>query len=228
MGNIEAAYQVGHMLLFGATGNNPQQGVKSEPTEGVVWMFLTATNGYTDAYHDMSIAYQRGLGVSPDPILAYAWLQLYTDSINGLVTTRVELNQMALNLDTRSIRSAEGLAANFKAGNWQQPVIVTPPQEPTLTAPRPRTIAEALAIEAGKMGSVVKTSEVLASLKLSGIASGGNGSSAVINGKILSEGESAEIPTKSGTLKVKCLKIETRSVQIMVEGEDGPRTLSIK
>jgi hypothetical protein len=221
-GSLEAAYHVGHMLLFGAMGINPKQGVEPEPTEGIAWIFITATHGYIAAYHDMSKAYQQGLGVSADPILAYAWLQLCTDSsISPLaIAGRVELNQMALNLDTRSIQRAQVLAANFKAGNWQKPVIVRPPQEPT--------VIKENSIPTANTSPAAKPPKVLAPLKLSAIAtsSGGNASCAVINGKILAQGESANIPTQSGTLTVKCLKIEPRSIQVMVEGEDGPRTLS--
>jgi len=222
-GSLDAAYQVGHMLLFGAMGINPKQGVKPEHTEGIAWIFITATHGYTAAYHDMSKAYQQGLGVSPDPVLAYAWMQLHADSLPSfsLVASRIELNQMALNLDARSIQRAESLAASFKAGNWQKPVIVTPPQEPT--------VVKANRIFTGNSTPVAKPPKVLAPLKLSAIApsSGGNASCAVINGKILAQGESANISTKSGTVTVKCLKIEPRSIQVMVEGEDGPRTLSM-
>ena len=51
---------------------------------------------------------------------------------------------------------------------------------------------------------------------------------AVVNGKTLSEGESATISVKPGTLKIKCLKIETDSVLITVEGEEAPRLLRFR
>jgi hypothetical protein len=65
-------------------------------------------------------------------------------------------------------------------------------------------------------------------LKLGGITFGGKTSLAVINGKTLSEGESATVSVKPGTLNIKCLKIEKDSVQIAVEGEDSPRLLRFK
>lgn len=65
-------------------------------------------------------------------------------------------------------------------------------------------------------------------LKLGGITVGGKVPLAVVNGKTLSEGESATIPVKPGTLKVKCLKIEKESVLITVEGEDAPRLLRLR
>ncbi len=46
---------------------------------------------------------------------------------------------------------------------------------------------------------------------------------AVVNGKTLSEGESASASVKPGTLTIKCLKIEKNSVFVTVEGEDTPR-----
>jgi hypothetical protein len=65
-------------------------------------------------------------------------------------------------------------------------------------------------------------------LKLGGITFGGKRSLAVINGKSLSEGESASVSVKPGTLTVKCLKIEKDSVLIIVEGEDVPRLLHLR
>jgi hypothetical protein len=50
----------------------------------------------------------------------------------------------------------------------------------------------------------------------------------VINDKTLSEGESASVSVKPGTLAIKCLKIEKNSVLIIVEGEDAPRLLHLR
>ena len=65
-------------------------------------------------------------------------------------------------------------------------------------------------------------------LKLGGITVGGKVPLAVINGKTLSEGESATIAVKPGTLTIKCLKIEKNSVLIAVDGEDVPRLLRLR
>jgi hypothetical protein len=50
------------------------------------------------------------------------------------------------------------------------------------------------------------------------VALGWKRSLALINGKTLSEGESAAVSVKPGTLTIKCLKIEKESVLITVEG----------
>jgi hypothetical protein len=65
-------------------------------------------------------------------------------------------------------------------------------------------------------------------LKLGGITFGGRTLLAVINGKTLSEGESATVSVKPGTLTIKCLKIEKDSVLITVQGEDTPRLLHLR
>ena len=44
----------------------------------------------------------------------------------------------------------------------------------------------------------------------------------------MSEGESTTIPLKPATLGIKCLKIETNSVLVLVEGESQPRLLRMK
>jgi hypothetical protein len=65
-------------------------------------------------------------------------------------------------------------------------------------------------------------------LKLGGITFGGTTPLAVVNGKTLSEGESATVSVKPGTLRINCLKIEKESVLITVEGEDAPRLLRLR
>ena len=50
----------------------------------------------------------------------------------------------------------------------------------------------------------------------------------VINGKTLSEGESASVSVKPGTLAIKRLKIEKNCVLITVEGEDTSRLLHLR
>ena len=65
-------------------------------------------------------------------------------------------------------------------------------------------------------------------LKLGGITFGGRTPLAVIGGKTLSEGESATVSVKPGTMTIKCLKIEKDSVLITVDGEDAPRLLHLR
>jgi hypothetical protein len=65
-------------------------------------------------------------------------------------------------------------------------------------------------------------------LKLNGITLGTKQAVALVNGKVLSEGEIAAVSIKSGMLTIKCLKIEKDSVLISVEGEDTPRLLHLR
>ena len=60
------------------------------------------------------------------------------------------------------------------------------------------------------------------------MALGWKRSLALINGKTLSEGESAAVSVKPGTLTIKCLKIEKDLVLITVHGEDTPRLLHLR
>lgn len=60
--------------------------------------------------------------------------------------------------------------------------------------------------------------------KLNGITYG-KVAVAIINGKSLAEGDTAMIPLKPTPLAVKCLKIETNTVLISVQGEETPRRL---
>jgi hypothetical protein len=130
-GNVQAAYQVGRLLLFGATGIPKDQIVQPIPTEGIRWTFQAATNLHANACWNMSKALQRGLGVSTNLIEAYAWLQLFAESTEGSIVGRVELNTMALRLDSPAIQQAQRLAAQFKTGNWQCPVTRAIPEGAT-------------------------------------------------------------------------------------------------
>jgi hypothetical protein len=145
----------------------------------------------------MAKALRQGLGASTNLVAAYAWLSLFANTTPGSILDRLKMNELALQLDTSSIQQAQGLAAQFKAGNWQAPANRAIPEGDTR-------------------------------LKLGGITFGGRTPLAVINGKTLSEGESASVSVKPGTLTIKCLKIEKTSVLIIVEGEDAPRLLHLR
>ena len=145
----------------------------------------------------MARALRHGLGASTNLVAAFAWLKVASETGSGSIVGRVEMNELALKMDTPSLQQAQMLAAQFKAGNWQAPVMRAIPEGD------PR-------------------------LKVNGITLGTTYRLGVINGKTLSEGESATVAVKPGTLVVKCLKIEKDSVLVSVEGEDQPRLLRMK
>jgi TPR repeat protein len=105
-GDTEGAYQTGHLLLLGRVGIPKEQIVQADPTEGIRWTFQAATNFHPYALQDMSRAFQRGLGVSTNWIHAYAWQQLFAETQPGSIVGKVELNQLALKLDTAVIEQA--------------------------------------------------------------------------------------------------------------------------
>lgn len=131
-GSVQAAYHTGHLLVFGRVGIPKDQTVSPNPSEGIHWTFQAATNLYADALHDMSRAYQQGLGVGTNMVQAYAWQQLYAETRSGSIVGKVELNQMALKLDTSTIREAQELASQFKGGGWQPLSIQRIPSESML------------------------------------------------------------------------------------------------
>jgi hypothetical protein len=121
-GSIEAELRIGEMLLFGANGF-PTNSVQPNPAEGLRWTFMAATNRHPSAYNNMSKALRQGLGTSPDPVAAYAWLLLLSETPTGALLGRLEMNELALKMDTTDIRRAQNLAAEWRAGHWQAPVI---------------------------------------------------------------------------------------------------------
>ncbi|MEJ0090774.1 MAG: tetratricopeptide repeat protein [Limisphaerales bacterium] len=115
-GSIEATSRLGEMLMFGRSGIPASQSVSPNPSEGIQWTFQAATNLNTKAFLNMSKAFQNGIGVNTNLVVAYAWLQLYAER-EGIVG-RVLLNQMALQLNSQSLQEAQIMAADFKNGHW--------------------------------------------------------------------------------------------------------------
>lgn len=131
-GNTDAAYRIGQMLLFGAAGDSTNL-VRANPAEGLRWTFMAATNLNTSAYYSMSKALQQGLGTSPDPVAAYAWLILLSETPTSTLLARGEMNEMALKMSTADIHRAQNLAGEFKGRRWQMPVTrVIPDGDPRL------------------------------------------------------------------------------------------------
>jgi hypothetical protein len=196
-GNVEGEYHVGEMLLFGAVGIPNNLSVLPNPVEGIRWTFRAATNFHPHACRNMAKASQQGLGTAINLVEAYAWLKLYSESPGGSIVGRVELNELALKMDTTALRQAQNLAVQFKAGNGQGPIALTIPEGD------PR-------------------------LKVNTISFGGKVPLAMINGKTLAEGESANVFIPPVRLRIKCLKIEKEAVRIAVEGEDAARVLRFR
>jgi hypothetical protein len=121
-GNIEAECHIGEMLLFGAPGSPSNLTVPPNQTEGIRWTFRAATNLHPRACRNMAKASRQGLGTTVNLVEAYAWLELFSETSAGSIVGRVEMNELALTMDTSALRQAQNLAAQFKAGNWQRPV----------------------------------------------------------------------------------------------------------
>jgi TPR repeat protein len=218
-GSIEAAYRMGTILLSGAVGIPAEKSVKPNNVTGIELIFMTATNRYKAAYYDMYRAHRDGIGVSKDIVQAYAWLQLDVDSASGFLTAashQAELNRMALDLDVATSQAGKQFAALYKAGHWPTLTVVPPPAAAPSPAPVP---AAKYAL------STPLPPKPDPGLKVNGITYG-KVPVVIINGKSLAEGDTVTIPLKPKALAVKCLKIETNSVLVSVEGEELPRRLS--
>jgi hypothetical protein len=127
-GNVEGEYHIGNMLLFGGLGSPQSFAVRPNHAEGIRWTFMAATNLYPQACRNMATTLREGYGIRTNLVEAYAWLKLYSDTISGSIVGRVELNQLALKMDTDALRRAEALAVEFKAGKWHLPVPLAIPE----------------------------------------------------------------------------------------------------
>ncbi len=118
-GSMDAIYQVGHVLLVGALGNQPNQRVVANPIEGIRWIYRAATNLYPAACADMAFALQNGLGVKTNLAQAYAWLLLYAEGDPDRGPAIAE--RFALRMNTAILLEGRRLAADFKKSNWPPP-----------------------------------------------------------------------------------------------------------
>ena len=218
--DLEAFYQVGRLLLHGAVGIPADQGVLARPAEGIFIVYRAATNGHHEASHDLSRAYKEGRGVAKDLVQAYAWLEYYTDTgPPSFMGNRVELNELAFQVDTATSQKGKRLAALYRSGKWPTLVVQpTPEPKPAPMASPPASPAKPPPRPAPRPAP---------NLKLNGIIPGQN-PLAIINGKSLAAGETATIPAKPQSCVLKCLSIEPDSVVVFVDGESGPRTLRSK
>lgn len=121
-GNVNAEFRLGEMLLFGGSGIPQELAVKPNPAEGLRWTFRAGTNFHPYACWNMGKALRAGWGTSTNLVAAYAWLKLFSETSPGSIVGRSQMNQLALEMDTDSLRRAESLAAQFRAGHWEAPV----------------------------------------------------------------------------------------------------------
>jgi TPR repeat protein len=126
-GNADGEYHVGQMLLFGGAGFQGRA-AQTDQVEGLHWTFMAATNRQPYGLWNMSKALQQGLGTSTNLIAAYAWLKLFSETSPGGIVGRVEMNTLALKMSTVDLQAAENLAAQFKLGNWQSPIVRVIPE----------------------------------------------------------------------------------------------------
>lgn len=214
-GSVEGVFNVGRLLMFGGAGNPPALGVQARPDQGVQFIFAAATNRYVPAYHTMYRAYKDGLGVKRDMVQAYAWLQLHVDKAPGFIAvSRAELNSLALQVDVATSQEGKRLARLYGAGKWPTLAVEVPPQN--------QKTAAAAAVPATKPASAPDLG-----LTLQGIASGRN-PVAVINGKSLMAGETAAVQARGKALTLKCIRVDSDSSVVLVDGESEPRVLRMR
>lgn len=115
-GSSTAAWLAGELLLFGKPANEDAQRVVAKPEEGLALTYFAATNRNAEAWHNMSIALQRGLNGKTNNVEAYAWLRLYAE-MNPAPRKR-ELDTLALMLTVQELDHANAIAQNARSGKW--------------------------------------------------------------------------------------------------------------
>ncbi len=117
-GDLRAKFRLGELLLFGVNDSADAQRVVPNPGEGIRWTFEAATNNYSEACHNMARALEGGLGVAPNLVEAYAWLEVYARS--NVSNARSEMDRMALHMQLQDIREAHTVATVFLQGRWPE------------------------------------------------------------------------------------------------------------
>jgi len=203
-GQLDACYQKGRLLLYGSQNTAPDQCVVTNAVEGLRLIYQTATNHHAGAYYDMGLALKDGNGCAADPVNAYAWFTLSSDS--GEQASKRIINEMSLHLSTEEIRQALAEARDMKADRW--------PDLPPLSSATVQTLAPATV--AGL------------NLKLSGVIQSPNHSLAIINNRTFGKGETAMFVTEQKQqVAVTLQRIHSDSVEVQVEGEANLRKLMV-
>jgi hypothetical protein len=118
-GSLRAKYRLGELLLFGVNdGGEAQERVMPNPAEGIRWTFEAATNYHSEACHNMARALEAGLGVAPNLVESYAWLEVYARSNSS--NAKVEMDRLALRMNLTDIREAHTVAVVFMKGRWPE------------------------------------------------------------------------------------------------------------
>jgi len=115
-GSAVGAWLAGELLMFGKTANEDDQRVVAKPEEGLALTYFAATNRNAEAWHNMSLALQRGLTGRTNNVEAYAWLRLYAEM--NPVSRKRELDSLALVLSIEDLDRANDIAQNARKGRW--------------------------------------------------------------------------------------------------------------
>jgi hypothetical protein len=128
--------------------------------------------------------------------LAEAYAWLGLLAEKGDISGRVEMNNVAMDLSAEQVAEGKNLLSGMKAGIW--------PPQPKAEIAKPSMF-----------------------LILQSITISSKGKLAIISNRTLAEGEVTRLntDTRGGLATVKCLSIQSNSVEIQVEGETEPRLL---
>ncbi len=230
-GNIPAQISLANILV-----------ANQYPAEALGWYRKAAAKKNSEAIYHIGHLLLFGLDVGsksqnvrPDPVAGIRWT--YTAATNSYLPAYKDMS--------KALEKGLGVKANFiEAYAWMR---VYAERDPTVGRQELSRLALQMKLpdikEAQAMARRFKNREWPAlvinetprppfSLKLNGINIGQNISLAIINGKTLAEGETANFSVKMGgketSLNITCVKIDENSVEIEVQGEDEPRMLNLK
>ena len=112
----DGAMRAGRLLLFGKTSNDAHQTVAPDPGEGIRWTFWAATNRNAGACLNLATAFEWGMGLKTNLVLAYAWYRVAKE-IDAAIPME-PLDQLATRLDPQEIQLGQEIAKQYCLGDW--------------------------------------------------------------------------------------------------------------
>ena len=193
--------QQGYSLAQDAVAQSCAQEYSSDPRkkqssnrDAVRWASRAAYQGLADVQMKLGRYYDRGVGVSKNPIAAYMWMQIAVNSTggekSGLVGSlyRLERDNLITRISSEQIAEGMRLAAQFKPANY-----------------------------APKMNPV-EADIVFGQLKLTAVYETGGRRSAVLSGVRFGVGDAKDIAVDGSSFRFTCRAVESKSAQFELTG----------
>ena len=113
-GSPTGAFAAGQMLMAQAQAKSGRERLLNL-NEGLEYLFFAATNFQPEACAQLAEAFQSGIGVQTNLVMAYAWLEVAAKDSTGF---RADLDRLVVRLEPPEILQAQKLGREYISGRW--------------------------------------------------------------------------------------------------------------